>query len=87
MIVGTDGGEGSSVGAWREFTSWIQVQVLCEIISWWWSYKVELCTMYDSHGVYLRVLWTIYMYKFRCRVGFHDFFIPFTDFRQKSPDF
>jgi hypothetical protein len=38
--------------------------------------------MYDSHVIYLRVLWTIYMYKFSiCHiVGFHDFFVPFTDF-------
>jgi hypothetical protein len=25
--------EGCSVGAWREFISWVQVQVLCERIS------------------------------------------------------
>jgi hypothetical protein len=25
---------------------------------------LELCIMYDSHDVYLCVLWTIYMYKF-----------------------
>jgi hypothetical protein len=32
--------------------------------------------MYDSHGVYLRVLLTIYMYKFSRYhiVVFHDFF-------------
>jgi hypothetical protein len=36
-----DGGEGSSVRVWREFISWIQVQVLCEIILWRWSYNVE----------------------------------------------
>jgi hypothetical protein len=41
MVVGIDGGEGCSVGAWREFISRIQVKVLCERISWWWSYKVE----------------------------------------------
>jgi hypothetical protein len=41
MVAGIDGGEGCSVGAWREFISRVQVQVLCEIISWWWSYKVE----------------------------------------------
>jgi hypothetical protein len=30
---------------------------------------LELCTMYDSYGVYLCVLWTICMYKFnRCHV-------------------
>jgi hypothetical protein len=45
--------------------------------------------MYDSHDDYLHVLWTIYMYKFsRCHVVvFHGFFIPFTDFRQKSAAF
>jgi hypothetical protein len=45
--------------------------------------------MYDSHGVYLHVLWTICMYKFsRCHiVVFHDFFVPFTEFRQKSAGF
>jgi hypothetical protein len=45
--------------------------------------------MYDSHGVYLRVLRTIYMYKFnRCHVVvFHGFFVPFTDFRQKLAGF
>jgi hypothetical protein len=39
------------------------------------SYSLELCTIYDSHGVYLRVLWTICMYKFsRCHVViFHGF--------------
>jgi hypothetical protein len=41
MVAGIDGGEGSCVGAWREFISWVQVQVLCERISWGWSYKVE----------------------------------------------
>jgi hypothetical protein len=37
---------------------------------------LKLCTMYDSHGVYLRVLWTICMYKFSIThvVVFHDFF-------------
>jgi hypothetical protein len=34
-------GEGSSVGVWREFISRVQVQVLFEIISRRWSYKVE----------------------------------------------
>jgi hypothetical protein len=28
------------------------------------SHGLELCTIYDSHDVYLRVLWTICMYKF-----------------------
>jgi hypothetical protein len=41
IVVEIDGGEGSSVGAWREFIFRVQVQVLCERISWWWSYKVE----------------------------------------------
>jgi hypothetical protein len=41
MVAGIDRGEGSSVGALREFIFKIQVQVLCERISWWWSYKVE----------------------------------------------
>jgi hypothetical protein len=32
-------------------------------------YGLELCTMYDSHDVYLYVLLTIYMYKFsRCYI-------------------
>jgi hypothetical protein len=50
---------------------------------------LELCTMYDSHGVYLRVLWTICMYKFSTThvVIFHGFFVPFTEFRQKSAGF
>jgi hypothetical protein len=53
------------------------------------SHGLELCTMYDSHDIYLLVLWNICMYKFsRCHpVVFHDFFVPFTDFRQKSPSF
>jgi hypothetical protein len=33
MVAGIDGGEGSSVGAWRKFISWVQVQVLFERIS------------------------------------------------------
>jgi hypothetical protein len=41
MVAGIDGGEGSSMGAWREFISWVQVQVLCERISCGWSYNVE----------------------------------------------
>jgi hypothetical protein len=50
---------------------------------------LELCTMYDSHGVYLRVLWTICMYKFSTThvIVFHDFFVPFTEFLQKSAGF
>jgi hypothetical protein len=53
------------------------------------SHGLELCTMYNSHSVYLCILWTICMYKFsRCHdVVFHDLFVPFTDFWQKSPDF
>jgi hypothetical protein len=53
------------------------------------SYGLELCTMYDSYDVYLRVLWTIYMYKFSIYhiVVFTGFFIPFTDFRQKITRF
>jgi hypothetical protein len=49
---------------------------------------LELCTMYDSHGVYLCVLWTICMYKFSIThvVVFHSFF-AFTEFRQKSTGF
>jgi hypothetical protein len=45
--------------------------------------------MYDSHSVYLHVLWIIYMYKFsRCHVVvFHGFFVPFTEFRQKLAGF
>jgi hypothetical protein len=41
MVAGIDEGEGSSVGAWREFISRVQMKVLYERISWWWSYKVE----------------------------------------------
>jgi hypothetical protein len=41
MVTRIDGGEGSSVGVWREFISRIQVQVLFERISREWSYKVE----------------------------------------------
>jgi hypothetical protein len=41
MVEGINEGKGSSVGAWRESISWIQVQVLYERISWWWRYKVE----------------------------------------------
>jgi hypothetical protein len=41
MVAGIDGEEGLSVGAYREFIFWVQVQVLCERISWWWSYKVK----------------------------------------------
>jgi hypothetical protein len=41
MVAGINEGEGSSVGAWRESISRIQVQVLYERISWWWRYKVE----------------------------------------------
>jgi hypothetical protein len=50
-----------------------------------YSYGLELCTMYDSHDVYLCVLWTICMYKFsRCHaVVFTVFFVQFTDFWQK----
>jgi hypothetical protein len=35
MVTEIDREEGSSVGAWREFISRVQVQVLCERISWW----------------------------------------------------
>jgi hypothetical protein len=50
---------------------------------------LELCSMYDSHGVYLCVLWTICMYKFSTThaVVFHGFFVPFTEFLQKSVGF
>jgi hypothetical protein len=41
MVAGIDGGEGCSVGAWREFIFRVQVQVLCKRILWGWSYKVE----------------------------------------------
>jgi hypothetical protein len=40
IVAEIDRGEGCSVGAWREFISRVQVQVLCERMSWW-SYKVE----------------------------------------------
>jgi hypothetical protein len=56
------------------------------------SHGFELCTMYDSHVIYLRVLCTIYMYKFsRCHaVIFHGFFVQFTVFSKNrliSTDF
>jgi hypothetical protein len=38
---GIDRGDGSSVRAWREFIFRVQVQVLCERISWGWNYKIE----------------------------------------------
>jgi hypothetical protein len=40
------------------------------------SHGVDLCIMYDSHDVYLRILCTICMYKFSRyhTVIFHDFF-------------
>jgi hypothetical protein len=40
-----------------------------------YSHGLKLCTMYNSHDVYLCVLWTIYMYKFsRCHgVVFYGF--------------
>jgi hypothetical protein len=52
-------------------------------------YGLELCTIYDSHVIYLRVLWTICIYKFsRCHaVVFHDFFVLFTNFWQKMIGF
>jgi hypothetical protein len=49
-------------------------------------YGLELCIMYDSLVVYLRVLWIICMYKFsRCHiVGFHGslFHLPIFDKNQ-----
>jgi hypothetical protein len=53
------------------------------------SYSLELCTMYDSRDIYLRVLRTICIYKFSRYhvVVFHGFFVPFTEFRQKSSGF
>jgi hypothetical protein len=53
------------------------------------STSFELCTMYNSLGVYLRLLWTIYMDKLnRCHViVFHSFLFLFTDFWQKSSGF
>jgi hypothetical protein len=53
------------------------------------SYDLDLCNMYGSRGVDLRVLWTICMYKFSKYnvIVFHGFFISFTDFQQKLPDF
>jgi hypothetical protein len=52
-------------------------------------YGLELCIMYDSHVVYLRVLWTICMYKFsRCHiVGFHDFLFHLPIFDKNQPVF
>jgi hypothetical protein len=40
-------------------------------------HDVDLCIMYDSHNVYLRVLWTICIYKFSRYhvVVFHEFFL------------
>jgi hypothetical protein len=45
-------------------------------------YGLDLCTMYNSYGVYLCVLWTICRYKFsRCYVIiFQGIFVPFIDF-------
>jgi hypothetical protein len=53
------------------------------------SYDLDLCNMYDSHGVYLCVLWTICMHKFSKYnvIVFHGFFVSFTDFQQNLPDF
>jgi hypothetical protein len=50
---------------------------------------LSLCNMYASHSVYLRVLLTIYMYKFsRCQCRcFSRFFFLFTDFQQKIARF
>jgi hypothetical protein len=42
---------GCSVGAWREFIFRVQVQVLCERISWWWSYKVERAFSSEKVGM------------------------------------
>jgi hypothetical protein len=63
MVAGINGGEGCSVRAWREFIFRIQVQVLCEIILWWWRYNVERafgarCTKYslDIRDYFLREL-------------------------------
>jgi hypothetical protein len=55
----------------------------------WYSHGMDLCTMCDFHGVYLRVLHTICMYKFsRCHViVFHGFFFPMTDFMENLTDF
>jgi hypothetical protein len=45
------------------------------------THDVDLGTMCDSHCVYLRVLWTICMYKFsRCYTIFHGFFFPMIEF-------
>jgi hypothetical protein len=41
MVAEIDGGEGSSVGVWREYISWVQAQVLFKRILRGWSYKVE----------------------------------------------
>jgi hypothetical protein len=51
------------------------------------SYGLELCTMYDSHDVYLRVLWTICMYKFsRCHIViFHVFSFHLPNFDKNQP--
>jgi hypothetical protein len=53
------------------------------------THGVDLYTMYDLHGVYLHVLWTICMSKFSryYAVIFHDFSFPMIDFLDNSADF
>jgi hypothetical protein len=65
------------------FTCMNYLHVLCMILM---VLNYILCM---THGVYLRILWSIYIYKFnRCHaVIFYGFFVPFTDFRQKSSGF
>jgi hypothetical protein len=76
MVAWIDGGEGSSVGAWREFISQVQVKVLFEVILRGWSYKVEgafggksgnilLCTkcIPDIWNYFLRELQRVWEWK------------------------
>jgi hypothetical protein len=53
------------------------------------SYDLELCTMYDSHSVYLCILWTICMYKFNRShvVVFHIFLFHLPIFDENWPVF
>jgi hypothetical protein len=53
------------------------------------SHCVNLCTMYNFHDVYLRALWTIYMYKFNRYhvIIFHSFFLSNDRFSTKFDPF
>jgi hypothetical protein len=53
------------------------------------SHGVDLCTMCDSHSVYLRLLWTICMYKFSRyhNIALHSFFLSNDRFSEKISRF